>query len=132
MIVLDASAAVELLLATVRGDAVRRRISDSDETVHAPHLIDIEVAQVLRRLLRVGIIGVERAAEAISDLIEYPLTRYPHDALLPRVWDLRGALTAYDAVYIALAEGLGAPLLTFDRGLASASGHRARIEVPTD
>ena len=130
MIVLDASAAVELLLGTVRGEAVRRRIGQPDETLHAPHLLDIEVAQVLRRLQRVGVLGVERAAEAIDDLIEYPLRRYPHDVLLPRVWDLRGAVTAYDAVYIALAEVLDAPLLTFDRALATAPGHRARVEVP--
>ena len=128
MIVLDASAAVELLLATGRGEIVRRRIIDSDATLHAPHLLDVEVAQVLRRLLRVGALGRERAAEAITDLVEYPLTRYPHDVLLPRVWVLRGAITASDAVYVALAEVLGAPLLTFERRLAAVSGHRARVE----
>ena len=69
MIVLDASAAVELLLGSARGEAVRRRIGQPDETLHAPHLLDIEVAQVLRRLQRVGMLGVERATEAIEDLI---------------------------------------------------------------
>lgn len=130
MIVLDASVAVELLLATARGEVARRRIADGKDTVHAPHLLDIEVAQVLRRLQRSGVLAGDRAAEAITDLIAYPLTRYSHDVLLPRVWDLRGTVTAYDAVYLALAEVLEAPLLTFDRRLAAAPGYQARVEVP--
>jgi len=65
----------------------------------------------------------------VADLADFPLRRYPHDLLLPRIWDLRNNLTAYDATYVALAEALDAPLLTRDRRLAAAAGHRAQIEL---
>lgn len=129
MIVLDASAAIELLLVTSRGSAVRERIARPEETLHAPHLLDVEVAQVLRRYHLSGALGSDRARQALVDLADLDIARYPHDSLLPRVWALRRNVTAYDAVYLALAEVLGAGLLTFDRRLASAGGHRARIEV---
>jgi predicted nucleic acid-binding protein len=101
----------------------------SDETLHAPHLLDVEVAQVVRRYAATGDIDQERGRSALADLADFPLRRYPHDLLLPRVWDLRNNLTAYDAVYVALAEALGAPLITRDRRLAAAAGHNARIEL---
>jgi predicted nucleic acid-binding protein len=66
---------------------------------------------------------------ALDDLSDFPLHRYPNDVLLPRVWELRHNLTAYDAVYVALAEALDARLVTRDRRLAAASGHRARVEL---
>ena len=84
---------------------------------------------MLRRLERRRLLEETRAAEAVADLRDLPLTRYPHDALAARIWDLRATLTAYDAAYVALAEGLGAPLLTRDAALGRASGHRARIDV---
>jgi predicted nucleic acid-binding protein len=104
MIVLDASAAIELLL---RG-AVRRRLVSrifaSGEPLAAPHLLDLEVAQVLRRYVAAGKIDAARAAEALADFGDVRIARYPHDVLLPRIWELRRNCTAYDASYLALAE----------------------------
>jgi predicted nucleic acid-binding protein len=129
MIVLDASAVVELVLGSARGATVRARIQRPDETLHAPHLLDVEVASVLRRYQLSGQLPAEDGREALADLAGLDIVRYPHDPLLPRVWDLRAFVTAYDAVYLALAEVLEAPLLTLDRRLARARGHGARIEV---
>ena len=99
------------------------------ETLHAPHLLDLEVLQVLRRYAAAGEISAERAREALDDLAAFRLRRWAHEPLTLRIWDLRQNLTAYDAAYVALAEALGAPLLTRDRRLASAPGIRARVEV---
>ena len=129
MIVLDASAAIEWLLRSPVGVKIDKRIFARSESLHVPHLLDIEVAQVLRRYVREKMITSQRAQEALEDLAGLPLDRYPHDFLLPRVWELRATLTAYDAVYVALAELLDAPLLTCDRRIASASGHSANVEV---
>ena len=129
MIVVDASAALEALLRTPAAAAVEERLFDPRETLHAPHLIDVEVAQVLRRYATTGEIDPDRCRAALVDLADFPLSRYPHDFLLGRVWELRDNLTAYDAVYVALAEALGAPLLTRDQRLAAAPGHHARVEL---
>ena len=129
MIVVDASALVETLLRTPAADAIEMRLFGARETLHAPHLLDIEVTQVVRRYAAAGEIDAERGRAALVDLVDFPLRRYPHAFLLPRVWELRSNLTAYDAAYVALAEILDAPLLTRDRRLAAASGHHALIEV---
>jgi predicted nucleic acid-binding protein len=129
MIVVDASALLEALLRTPAGEAVEARLFDPRQTLHAPHLLDVEVAQVIRRYAANGDIDAERGRAALADLSDFPLHRYPHDFLLPRVWELRNNLTAYDAVYVALAEALDAPLLTRDQRLAAAAGHHARIEL---
>ncbi len=129
MIVLDASAVVELLLGTAEGAAVARRIDDPSIGLHAPHLLDVEVVQVVRRYVLAGQIGAERGKLAVDLLMALDLTRHDHDILLPRIWELRANLTAYDAAYVALAEALEAPLITFDGRIASAPGHRARIEL---
>lgn len=105
------------------------RLFTAGQTLHAPHLLDVEVAQVIRRYALSGEIDRARGGLALADLADLPLRRYPHDFLLPRIWDLRNNLTAYDAAYVALAEALDAPLLTRDRRLAAAAGHRARIEL---
>ncbi|MGB2623829.1 MAG: type II toxin-antitoxin system VapC family toxin [Candidatus Acidiferrum sp.] len=129
MIVLDASAAIEWLLQTRAGVDIDQRIFSRSETIHAPHLLDVEVAQVLRRYVRDKSITARRGQEALEDLTGIPLTRYPHDFLIPRIWELRATLTAYDAAYVALAELLDAPLLTRDGKIASATGHYAKVEV---
>jgi predicted nucleic acid-binding protein len=130
VIVLDASAVVELVLGSPRGATVRARIERPDESLHAPHLLDVEVASVLRRYQLSGELTAEEGREALADLAGLDIARYPHAPLLPRVWELRTAVTAYDAVYLALAEILEAPLLTLDRRLARARGHGARVEMP--
>jgi predicted nucleic acid-binding protein len=129
MIVVDASALIEVLLRTPAAIAVERWLFDPRQTLHAPHLLDVEVAQVVRRYAAKGEIDGGRGRAALADLSDFPLRRYPHEFLLPRVWDLRNNLTAYDAVYIALAEVLDAPLLTRDHRLAAAAGHHARVEL---
>jgi predicted nucleic acid-binding protein len=129
VIVLDASAVLELVLRTPAGQRVADRIGSPDETLHAPHLIDLEVAQVLRRYEAVRMLSPSRAAEALEDYTNLDLTRYPHEIFLQRIWDLRRNVTAYDGAYLALAEVLEAPLLTADQRLASTPGHRARVEV---
>lgn len=129
MIVIDASALLEALLHMPAATAVEARLFAQGETLHAPHLLDVEVAQVLRRFAARGEIASERGRSALADLADFPLQRYPHDLLLPRIWELRDNLTAYDAAYVALSEALDAPLLTRDRRLATASGHRARVEL---
>jgi predicted nucleic acid-binding protein len=129
VIVVDASALVELILRTPTGAAIEQRIVSSAETLHAPHLIDIETTHVLRRYVAKGIIDAKRGREAIDDVASLSLRRYGHVGLLPRVWEMRDNLTAYDAVYVALAEVLNATLLTCDRRLAAAAGHRVRIEA---
>lgn len=129
MIVLDASAALEWLLQTPLGGRVEKRIFARADTLHAPHLLDVEVAQVLRRYAAAGVITGVRGEEALDDLFDLACTRYPHGDLLGRAWELRANLTAYDAVYIALAEALDAPLVTCDSRLVSAPGHDARVEL---
>jgi predicted nucleic acid-binding protein len=129
VIVVDASAVLETLLRTPAAAAVEGRLFDPAQTLHAPHLIDVEVTQVLRRYAAAGGVDPERCHTALADWMSFPVTRYPHDFLLPRVWELRHNLTAYDAVYVALAEAFDAPLLTRDQRLAAAAGHRARVEL---
>lgn len=128
MIVVDASALVEALFEGA-GGRVGPRLLRSRQVLLAPHLIDVEVAQVIRRMLGRGLIEPRRAEEAILNLADFPLTRRPHTLLLPRVWELRRNFTAYDAVYVALAEAADAPLVTCDGRLAAAPGHWARVEV---
>jgi predicted nucleic acid-binding protein len=128
MIVVDASALLEVLLRTSAAKAVEDRLFAPRQTLHAPHLLDLEVAQVIRRYAANGEIDGERGREALADLADLPLRRYPHDFLLPRIWDLRSNLTAYDAAYVALAEALDATLVTRDRRLAAAPGIRVPVQ----
>jgi predicted nucleic acid-binding protein len=129
MIVLDASAAVDWLLLTPAGQRVENRIYSQNETLHAPHLLDLEVTQVLRRLVRQGVVTLRRADEAVRDLLDLRIARYAHFVLLPRIWALRHNFSSYDAAYIGLAETLGATLVTRDRRLASPTAHAATVEL---
>ncbi len=129
MIVLDASAAIEFLLATPIGDKVRARIAAADVGLHAPYLLDLEVAQVLRRWEQAKKLPTARARAALDDLAALDVSRYPHDVLMPRIWELRANASAYDAAYLALAEALGAELLTVDAALATVPATRARVVV---
>lgn len=133
MIVFDASAAVELVLQTARAQRIAARALQPAERLHAPYLIDIEVTQVLRRLVLAKEITAQRGALALADFRELYIERHEHLALLGRVWGLRTSLSAYDAAYLALAEALAAPILTCDEKVARSHGHAARIElVPID
>jgi predicted nucleic acid-binding protein len=129
VIVVDASALLEFLLQTRLGTRVEARLFRSEDEFHAPHLVDVEVTQGLRRLVRAGEVSRGRAAEAISDLVDLDLHRHAHLDLLTRAWKLRENVTAYDAMYLALAEALAAPIVTCDAPLGKAPGHHARIEV---
>jgi predicted nucleic acid-binding protein len=127
--VVDASALLEFLLQTPLGVRVESRIFRDGDELHTPHLMDVEVVQTLRRLVRMGGVSASRASEAIDDLADLDLHRHSHLDLLGRAWKLRDNVTAYDGMYVALAEAIAAPLITCDGPLARALGHRARIEL---
>ena len=124
MIVLDASAAVSALL----NDGPARRLLAS-ESIHAPHLVDVEVVSVLRRQAAAGLLGSEDARRALDVWTRLGLIRYAASPLLERVWELRGTVTAYDAMYVALAENLDCALVTADARLSGANGPRCTITV---
>lgn len=129
MIIVDASAVVEFLLATPVGASVGKRIVDPTVEVAAPCLLDVEVSQAIRRCFLAGIISNVRAAKCIEHLADFNALRWPHEPLLPRIWALRHNFTAYDAAYIALAEGLGSSLLTCDSSLARGGAVNCDIEL---
>jgi predicted nucleic acid-binding protein len=128
VIVVDASALIEVLLRTPAAASVAA-VLGSHASVHAPHLIDVEVAQVVRRYLLSGDIDAEKGAAALSDLRAFPMQRHPHDFLLPRVWQLRHNLNAYDAIYVALAEGLDMPFFTRDARLRTAAQRHSSLRL---
>ena len=127
MIVVDASALLELLLRTDRGERVAVLMLAPEERLHAPHLLDVEVAQAFRRLAQLGDIAPARAQQALDDHAALGIDRHAHRDLLPRIWQLRESISAYDATYVALAEALAAPLVTCDAKLARSHGHRAKM-----
>jgi predicted nucleic acid-binding protein len=130
LIVIDASAEVAILLNIGQDvEGIRGRIARPGETLHIPHLFEIEVLHALRSLTLRGTVSSERAQLALDRLRDTRFVRYPHTALTGRIWELRENLTAYDAAYIALAEALDAPLVTTDARLARASGIRAAVEL---
>ena len=129
MIVLDASVVIEILLQSNDGLRIQQRVLDQAEESHAPHLLDVEVAQIARRYLLTGEMSPERGGQMVEDLAALPIERHAHTLFLWRIWELRSNLTAYDAAYVALAEALDAPLLTRDVRLAGAPGHSATIEL---
>ncbi len=127
--VLDASGAIEVLLYTAPGKKLASILEDEAEIVHVPHLIDLEIAQVLRRYVLNGALGREAGATALRRWRELDVERYPHEPLLDRVWQLHANVSAYDAVYVALAEALTDVLVTGDRRLARVPGLTIRIEA---
>ena len=114
MIVIDASALIEILLGTERAEPLMERALDPSEHMHSPQLLDIEVTQVLRRLVQKKELTPARAGQALEDLADLLIERHDHQTLIPRIWQLRDSLSAYDGAYVALAEALAAPLLTCD------------------
>ena len=128
MIVVDASVlATALIDDAVDGDRVRRRLRS--ERLIAPSLVDIEVVSAIRRARHSGRLDERSARQALVDLMALRMRRLPHRPLLPRIWALHHNLTAYDAAYVALAEAIGATLLTADRMLARAPGIDCEVEL---
>ena len=128
MLVVDTSAILDAIAAHEPAPGLVARLSD-DGDLHAPHLIDVEIVHALRGMTMRGEITDDRAADARTDFADTSLRRYPHEPLSDRIWELRHNLSAYDAVFVALAEALDAPLITCDGRLASAAGHDARVEL---
>ena len=128
--VLDASAVVEWLMGSERGDAVvAQMLDDPDGSFFAPDLLDVEVVQAFRRLARSGAVSDARATGAVELLEALPVERHSAGILVSRMWTLRDTLSAYAAAYVALAEALDCPLLTCDARSADAPGHRAKVRV---
>ena len=130
MIVLDASVVVELLSNGALADSVRRDLTGSGESLIVPHLLDVEVASALRKLVAGKRLDSHRSEEFLVGLALLPAERYSHIPLLGRIWELRHNFTAYDAAYIALAEATDSVLYTSDEKLCK--GHRARVTLFTN
>lgn len=130
MIVVDASIIVDLLLdVTPYSQIITNRIKEESPNIFAPHLIDAEVAQVLRRFDMRGIISASRAGSALEDLLKLPIIRYPHAPFIERAFSLRHNVTIYDALYLVLAEALEVPLLTCDHAFTQISNVNVEVEL---
>lgn len=130
-LVVDASALLEMMIGSPRGAVLAPELRAPDADLHAPSLCDVEIGSGVVRLLARREIDAGRAAAILEDLSDFPLTRHGHVTLLPRAIALRANFSVYDAVYVALAEALGAPLVTGDRKLARAARTHTRLEVRT-
>jgi predicted nucleic acid-binding protein len=130
VIVLDASVVVELLTKGALADSITRDLVERNESLIAPHLIDIEVTSALRKLVAGSRIDSYRSEQFLEELAMFPAERYAHTSLLGRIWELRHNFTAYDAAYIALAEATNAVLYTIDQKLCK--GHRAQVVCVTN
>ena len=128
-LVIDASAFVELVLATPVGVTLARELAASADDLHAPELLDIEVAHVLRRYARIGQLTAPEGVACLAQLDALGIERWSHRDLLPRVWQLRDRCSAYDAAYVALAEVLVAPLVTADARLASVAAQLVTVRL---
>ncbi len=126
---MDASALVEALILSGVGRRVLDRIAEMRGELHGPALVDVEASHVLRRFVQRGIVTAHSASVALDALVTFPLERWDHRPLLTRAWALRHNFSSYDAIYIALAESLDAPLLTLDGGMARTDLHRAAVEL---
>lgn len=128
MIVVDSSALIAHLTGIPSVPGLDDRVL-AERELHAPHLIDLEILNALRKLVRLDAISASHATMLIEDLSDVRLARYRHDGFRHRIWELRDHLSAYDASFVALAETLDATLVTVDARLARAAGHEARIEL---
>ncbi|WP_052669019.1 type II toxin-antitoxin system VapC family toxin [Nitriliruptor alkaliphilus] len=128
MLVVDAGALFEVIAGATTADVIRDRLAE-DEEQFAPHLIDVEVLGVIRKHREVGLLDATAARQAVEDLRDWPGERVGHRPFLERAWELRASIRGQDAMYVALAEALGATLLTTDARLARANGPRCPIEV---
>jgi predicted nucleic acid-binding protein len=131
LIVLDASALADVVVPTPLGARIGPLVEAHGADVHAPALIDAEAASAIRRIELRGDLSEDRAWDALTSVLDFPLVRYPCDALLARAWELRHNLTVYDGLYVALAEAIGAALVTTDARLALAAERHAAVEVVT-
>lgn len=129
MLVVDASAVVEVVMGTPTGFVIEEAVFGSDESIAAPHLIDVEVLHVVRRCHHQRLLSTERSEQALEDLADLPITRFGHSPLYSAIWRLRDHLTAYDAAYVALAEMLDAPIVTCDGKLARSTGHNVNVRL---
>jgi predicted nucleic acid-binding protein len=132
MLVVDASAVAEWLLDRPAAERIDRLVDAHDDDLHAPHLLDVEILSALRGLTMRGVLHDQRARDALHDFMDLTVERYAHELLAPRAWQLRDTMSAYDAVYVALAETLapdGAILLTADARLARTAAPLCRVEL---
>jgi len=130
MLIVDASCLYEVVVDGVRAEEVRRSLA-ADPDQAAPHVVDVEVVSAIRRDHGLGRLDRTAASQAVDDLRDWPGERFGHQPLLHRVWELRATVRAWDATYVALAEALGATLLTLDQRLAGAAGPRCPIDAIT-
>ena len=128
MLVVDASCLFEVVAATPSAERIRRRLA-ADDDLAAPHVVDVEVLGVIRRSHHLGLLDDTAAGQAVADLASWPGERVGHRPLLARAWELRATVRGWDAMYVALAEAFGCPLLTLDRRLAAAAGPTCPIEI---
>lgn len=131
MIVTDASAVIEFLLGTPAGERIGEVLGKAG-LIQAPALLDVEITQVLRRLVRSRHVSADHGRALVEILQAAPIDRRPMDPVLPRIWQLRDNLTAYDAAYVALAEAMDCPLLTLDERIEGAPGLQVEVIAPRD
>jgi predicted nucleic acid-binding protein len=132
MLVVDASAVTDLLFRGRAGASVEQHIVEHRRELAAPTLFDLEVLNALRHAVRSERVPPDEAEDAVLDLLDLPIERYPHEGFLSRIWHLRNNFSPYDASYLALAENLidgGAPLLTTDARFARAARKHTGVEV---
>lgn len=129
MLIVDASCLFEVVAGTARSETIRQRLAQ-DEDQAAPHVIDVEVMNVVRDQYLRGKLDGTSARQAVADLRDWPGERFGHRPLLDRAWELRDSVRGWDAFYVALAEVMQATLLTMDRRLARAHGPTCVVEVP--
>jgi len=128
MLIVDASCLYEVVAGADRAEQVRNRLA-LDQDLAAPHVIDVEVLSIIRRDHMLGRLDGTAASQAVEDLRDWPGQRFGHSGLLERAWELRERVRTWDAVYVALAEALGATLLTLDERLARVQGLDCAVEM---